>query len=212
MKKGFDSNKDLTRFATSLANKGYDFVGRYYNVNNPSKNLTLGEAHVLSQAGISIIAVWENGYPTSASYFSHAKGVDDGTSAYQYASSQINQPSLTPIYFAVDYDASAADINGPITEYFQGVMEGFNTISRNNPQYFIGVYGSGLTCDSILNVGNATYAWLAQSMGWRGSRTFTRYNIKQGLPIVECAELGGVNGDPNESPNDTEGSFTVTVV
>lgn len=28
--------------------------------------------------------------------------------------------------------------------------------------------------------------------------------------ITECLENGGIGGDPNESPNDNEGSFIVT--
>jgi hypothetical protein len=210
MRKGFDSNVDLTRFAASLKAKGYDFVARYYNVNNPSKNLTLAEAHVLSSAGLGIVVVWENGYPTSYSYFNYEKGVNDGTSAYFFASNRIHQPAGTPIYFAVDYDASPAEISVGIFDYFRGLQDGFNTISQNNPIYTLGIYGSGLTCSTILNSGKAAYAWLAQSMGWQGSRTFTNYNIKQALDTTECSELGGVSGDPDESPDDNEGSFTVS--
>src|SRR6202043_336171 len=65
MKKGFDTPSDLTPFAAGLKAAGYDYAGRYYNVNNHSKNLTLSEAQALTAAGLRIIAVWENGYPTA---------------------------------------------------------------------------------------------------------------------------------------------------
>ena len=209
MKKGLDASVDLTRFASSLKAKGYDFAGRYYNINSPSKNLSLAEAHILSKVGLNIVAVWENGFPTTTSYFNYAKGVHDGTSAYHYASEQIGQPGQTPIYFAVDFDASNADINA-IIQYFKGIQDAYNTISQNNPVYSIGVYGSGLVCSKVLDSNIATFAWLSQSSGWQGSGTFNNFNIKQGLDINECPELGGVNVDPDESPNDNEGSFLIS--
>lgn len=211
MKKGFDANVDLTKYASSLIASDYQFVVRYYNINNPLKSLSLPEAHFLSTAGLNIAVVWENGYPTNPSYFSHAKGVDDGTSAYYYASHQIGQPSLTPIYFAVDYDATQNDINNSIVAYFQGIKDGFNTISGGNPIYDVGVYGSGLVCSTLLIRNLVNFTWLAESMGWQGSRTFTNYNIKQSLEITECVEVGGVRGDPNESPNNLEGSFQIFI-
>src|SRR5690349_1055264 len=144
MKKGFDTNVDLTKFATSLKDKGYGFVVRYYNINNQSKNLTLAEAHILSNAGLSIAVVWENGFPTTAKYFTYEKGVFDGTAAYHYANDKIQQPAQTPIYFAVDYDASKDDLTNGILPYFKGIIDGFRAISKNNPSYLVGIYGSGL--------------------------------------------------------------------
>jgi len=209
MKKGLDASRDLTKFASELAGR-YDFVARYYNAKNASKNLTLGEANILSTAGLAIVVVWEDGRPTNAGYFSYEKGVDDGTSAYFYALHTISQPASTPIYFAVDYDATQADLNGPITSYFQGIRDGFNTISNNDPSYIVGVYGSGLVCSGILSANLASYSWLTMSGGWRGSRTFNAYNIKQLKTIQECADLGGVEVDTDSSPNDNEGSFSIT--
>ena len=177
MKQGFDASQDLTQFAAGLVSAGYSFVGRYYNINNPSKNLTLAEAKALSAAGIAIIAVWENGYPTEASYFSHDVGVYDGTSAYYYAHKTIGQPSGNPIYFAVDYDASTADLASGIIPYFQGIADGFNAISSNSPVYPVGIYGSGLVCQALLGQNLATYAWLAQSSGWQDSSSFTGCRI-----------------------------------
>jgi hypothetical protein len=207
MSKGFDANVDLTRFASCLRSAGYDFVCRYYNINNPHKNLTLGEVHSLSAAGLSIVAVWENGFPDHAPYFSHAKGVFDGTSAYHFAHENIGQSVDTPIYFAVDFDASQKDVNGVITTYFQGIIDAFNTISGQQPVYQIGVYGSGLTCSSLLTAGLVQFTWLAQSMGFRGSKTFKNFNIKQLLEKRECKTIqGGVAGDPDTSPGN-EGSF-----
>ena len=210
MKQGFDANRDLTAFALGLKDAGYTFVGRYYNINNQSKNLTLAEAKILSALGLSIIAVWENGYPTKASYFSHAAGVHDGTSAYFYALKTIGQPAGKPIYFAVDYDASQADLLNNIVPYFIGIADGFNAISGNNPQYPVGVYGSGLVCNSLLTQHLASYTWLAQPADWQGSG-FSAFNMKQLMQKLECPTVnGGIEGDPDISPNDNEGSFMIS--
>lgn len=207
--KGFDANVDLTRFAACMKSAGYDFVCRYYNVINPHKNLSLGEAKALVAAGLRLVAVWENGFPTKAAYFSHPKGVFDGTSAYHFAQHDIGQPAGTPIYFTVDYDASQTDVNGVITAYFQGIRDAFNTIGSNQPAYSVGVYGSGLVCSSLLNAGLVKFTWLSQSSGFRGSKTFKNFNMKQLAEKLECKSvLGGVHGDPDTAPADP-GSFVV---
>ena len=209
MNKGFDANTDLSPFANCLLEEGYSFVCRYYNINNPSKSLTYAEANFLSSVGLGIVAVWENGFPTNRSYFSKIKGIYDGTAAYQYALGTIRQPE-SPIYFAVDYDASKADVDGVISEYFQGIIEAFNQIGQGAPLYGIGVYGSGLVCKTLGESGLASSTWLAQSTGWQGSKTYKAYNIKQLAEKSECIELGVITGDPDESPFDNEGSFKVS--
>jgi hypothetical protein len=206
---GFDANVDLTRFADCLKSAGNEFVCRYYNVNNPHKNLTLGEAKALTAAGLRIVAIWENGFPTKASYFTHQRGVFDGTNAYHFAEHNIGQPAGTPIYFAVDYDATQRDVGGAITQYFQGIIQAFKTISVNHPIYSLGVYGSGLVCSSMLKAGLVQFTWLSQSTGFQGSRTFKNFNIKQLLAKSVCKTIhGGVHGDPDVSPGN-EGGFTV---
>lgn len=178
MSSGFDTMTNCQSKASSIKSAGYDFVCRYYNTNNTSKNLTLAEAQALSNAGVYIVSIWENGYPTSASYFSKSKGLSDGAAAYAYAKNTIGQPSSSVIYFAVDYDASTSDISGVITDYFNGVCEAFKSAGGN---YGIGVYGSGAVCDYIYkNVIQVFYTWLAQSTGWSGYTTYTGWNLKQG--------------------------------
>src|SRR2546423_434381 len=131
MAKGLDVGEDCTDQIGCLTDEGFEFVGRYYNTNNPSKNLTLTEAQALSAAGMTIVVVWENGFPTKASYFSHAKGVSDATTALEMASEVIGQPEGSAIYFAVDYDATATNVSGPITQYFQGVKSVFDAAEQH---------------------------------------------------------------------------------
>jgi hypothetical protein len=97
MSSGIDTAQSTVGHATNIKNAGYSFVIRYYNTNTPSKNLTNAEAIALSNAGLYNVAVWENGYPTSYSYFSNAKGQSDGAAAINYAKNTIHQPEGTPI-------------------------------------------------------------------------------------------------------------------
>jgi hypothetical protein len=198
---GVDAYAGCAPIAGLLKSSGRSFVCRYY-ANSSRKRLTVSEAKVLSSAGLKVVTVWEDGYPTKAAYFSYAKGVDDGASAYHDAMS-LGQPNGSAIYFAVDFDATAAEITGVISDYFRGIADGFATISRGAPGYLIGVYGSGLTCSSILTQGLVKYSWLALATGWQGY-SFGGWNIKQkpGEPVK------GIPLDFDDATDDY-GGFTI---
>jgi hypothetical protein len=202
--KGFDVNRDCGRFVDKIGAAKVDFVARYYS-RNSGKNLSYSEARLLSEAGIRIVTVWEARGQTVAS-FSHPIGVDDATTAYNLAT-EVGQPAGTPIYFAVDFDASEAIVTSAIHDYFLGIVDGFAAVSRNNPVYRIGVYGSGLVCSWLKQRTLVTHTWLSQSMGWRGSRNFKDWNILQHL---EDDPYGlGFKVDPDDAKPDY-GGFTVS--
>ncbi|SCW64644.1 protein of unknown function [Paenibacillus tianmuensis] len=193
MGKGIDTTVNCHSLAGAIKEAGYNFVCRYYNRNNPGKNLTAEEAAALTAAGLYIVAVWENGFPTSANYFSYEAGKKDGTDAHRYARS-IGQPNGKPIYFTVDYDASGEDLDGVVGSYMQGVIDSFQEEAGSGTSYDIGIYGSGLTCKSILEAyDRVTYAWLAESRGWRGYGSFGDWNIKQ----LAGATVAGIPVDTN---------------
>jgi len=209
--RGLGANRELTRHAQCLKEQGFGYAIRYYNARNQAKNLTLGEAQALVRAGLQLGAVWEDGFPDHASFFTRAKGVMHGTTAYHMAMDNIGQPDDSPIYFAVDFDASPHDVSTVIESYFEGIHAGFRAIGGENPKYEVGVYGSGLTCTKLLEAGLATFTWLSQSTGFRGSRDFAReklYNLIQFLPDDVC----GVNVDPGETnPDKPSGLFTIPI-
>ena len=70
MAKGLDANVDCAAHAPCLKEAGVDFVGRYYKFVAGAEPLTRTEALALSQAGLFIVAIYENGFPTRAGYFS----------------------------------------------------------------------------------------------------------------------------------------------
>jgi hypothetical protein len=191
--KGLDANQDLSAHAACLAKAGFGFACRY--IKRLPSALTHAEAVALSAAGLSVVSVVEIGSPTSVAHFSQARGLEDGAFAYAYARDHLKQPTSAPIYFAADFDATPADIQGPINAYFMGVTAAFEKNGFGSPAYPIGVYGSGATCAWLLKNTAVTYAWLAMSRGWRGSKTFSGWNIRQLVGETVC----GVSVDTDES-------------
>jgi hypothetical protein len=209
---GLDTTVELTRHAVALRAQGYDFAMRYYS-NNAAKNLSLGEARALSQAGLKMGVVWET-TGTHAAYFTRAQGLADGAQAFRMAQESIGQPFGSAIYFAVDYDPTQADIDGGISNYFTGVHAALYVANEGAPSYRVGVYGSGLCCGALLEREMAALSWLSQSSGFAGSRRYADqklYDIIQMLP----ARIVGADGivlsiDPDAThPEKDAGLFTV---
>ena len=203
MASGIDIATDAGQHINAIRGANLDFVARYYR--NPTSHwpsLSASEARILSQAGLDLAVVWEAA-STQASYFSRLAGVNDSTSAYHQANT-IGQPAASAIYFAVDYDASGADIVGPINDYFRGIAAGFAAAGGDAPDYKIGVYGSGSVCLALSQAGLVEYTWLAMSSGWAGSKTYTGWNIRQGKALTNLP----FDHDSDQATNDY-GSFRV---
>lgn len=211
--KGLDAAVNLTTQATCLKTHGFDFAIRYYNVKNskslPEKRLTLPEAQALVRAGLQIGAVFEEGI--SHSSFNHATGLAHAGVAHDLATNKIGQPAGSAIYFAVDFDATPAEVATRIKPYFEGIRDGLAAADGGTARYAVGVYGSGLVCSSLLANGLATLTWLSQSTGFPGSKQFAkdkRYNLIQFLPKTVC----GIDLDPDETnPGKPSGLFTIPV-
>lgn len=154
----------------TLLNGGYTFVARYLGGNYA---LTATEKTTITNGGLYIVSIWESGSPTSSSYFTTTQGTTDATNAIT-AAQAIGQPSGTPIYFTVDYDASDSDVSGAIKNYLKAVKSVF--IDQGYP-YALGLYGSGAVLTYYKNT--FTYTWLAGATGWRGSSTYTDWALKQ---------------------------------
>jgi len=206
MLRGLDTTMELTRHAVALRRQGYDFAMRYYS-HNAAKNLSLGEARALSQAGLRIGVVWETA-GTHAGFFNRAQGLADGAAAFLMAKEVIGQPYGSAIYFAVDYDPTQADVDGGISNYFTGVHAALYVGAEGQPSYRVGVYGSGLCCGSLVERGMASLGWLSQSTGFAGSRQYAqerRYDLIQMLPVRIVGEDGVVLSiDPDATHPDRE--------
>lgn len=197
MSKGFDTTADCTEHAAAIKEAGYAFVARYSS-HSAWKNMTLPEVRALSTHDIYIVNVWESA-GDRRSFFTYTQGQMDGAAAYAFAQ-HLGQPVNSPIYFAVD-----CDIEAPV-EYFKGVRMSFQkhgTIGKT--VYRVGVYGSGDVCRELRLKGYASHAWLAQAMGWSGSKAYYDWNIKQG----PAETLFGMDSDLDESSAKGGGGWIV---
>ncbi len=182
------STQDAARVA-ALKASGLGFVCRYYDGSGgtSAKCLDAAEAQALIAAGLQIFTVFETA-PTDVAYFSRARGRSDGDAA-RTAAQAAGQPARFPIFFAVDYDASDADLVGPITEYFNGVNE------RLAGAYPIGVYGSFRVCQF------AKAHWPAvprlwQTYAWSGGQKADGLDLYQ---YQNDLQIGGVSVDRDEA-------------
>jgi len=164
---------------TDLANNGVKYVGRYLS-HASWKGLTLGEVANIKTAGLQIFSIYETN-PTQPSYFSAAQGESDALDAVTLAKA-VDQPEGTAIYFTVDYDAQAGDLESILT-YFQA-------IKNNLVGYKVGAYGS-YTVLNYLHENNAADYWF-QTVAWSYGQRCSFLNIYQ---FQVNQTLAGVNVD-----------------
>jgi hypothetical protein len=199
MRRGISTNRNLATHAACLRLAGVDFAFRYYSLttHQPEKRLTRSEAEALCAAGLELGAVYEDG-PTDVSYFTEARGRQDMASAIRFAAA-LGQPEGTAIYFTVDYDAPSADTSGPVLDYFQAIGD-------SPTPYTIGVYGSGAVCDFIKQqCPFVRYSWLAESRGWRGSKTYTGWAVQQSTSSTTLCSLVPGGYEDNQAHDDFGG-------
>jgi hypothetical protein len=187
MAKGFDTPGDPTSIAAKLVSEGYTFVAMYYFKSSAFKKLLTKErAAALSNAGLYIVSVFENGYPTRATYFTAEKGLYDATWAVQRAQ-EATQPQGSPIYFTVDYQGTVKLAK----EYFRKL----SAKVRSNG-YKVGVYGSGEICKALKEADLVDYTWLSQSTGFPG---YTEWKPKANIVQGKQGQLHGLDVDVDTS-------------
>lgn len=136
---------NTTTKASCMVSSGLTFVGRYYK---PSVSglyedrLQKSEAELISNAGMSIFSIYQYDGTSAASFTSTQAHTDGGTAVNQAVAA--GQPSGTAIYFAVDYEAGASDLNNIIVPYFNIVKT-----YLNNYGYQLGVYGGYTTTTTL---------------------------------------------------------------
>lgn len=187
MHEGISTNRHSDSSAVCLIAAGRTFVIRYHSRTTqlPEKRLTPAEAAALARAGIEIAVVYQDRARQEVD-FGAGRGEQDGTSAVIFAG-QVGQPSGSAIYFAVDTDFSEAQLRSVVFPYFRAVKAAFDRAAGNETAFRIGVYGSGLTCRLLKGeFAFVEFTWLAESTGWRESRTYQDWDIKQHVNAGEA--------------------------
>lgn len=180
MRVGISTNRRCDPFTTCLQQNGKQFVVRYHSrtTTQPEKRISPVEAAELARGGLDVATVYQDRARLPAD-FGFARGRLDGLSAHTFAA-QIGQPPGSAIYFAVDEDFTARQVNEFIVPYFNGVHAGMDEAAGGSSTHSIGVYGSGLVCATVRDRERlARFAWLAEATRWFGSDTFTSWDMRQ---------------------------------
>lgn len=185
MRKGIDCAAPLTaEKARAIRAAGYEFVCRYLVPERYAwKRLTRAEAEAITAAGMQIVSVFETTANRPAG--GAAAGAVDGAEALKEAK-LIGQPLGSAIYFAVDFDAGAKDMDA-IEAYLRAAGEAIKG-------YRVGVYGEYDVVEEMARRGAAKHFW--QTYAWSRGRKSPRANIWQHKNDVTIA---GHHVDLNES-------------
>lgn len=179
MLEGLSTNRHTDTSAACLIAAGKSFVFRYHSrtTTQPQKRLDPREAAELARAGLFIASVYQDRAREEVD-FGAARGEQDAISALTYAG-QVGQPAGSAVYFAVDVDFSAAQINAVVLPYFRSIDRVFREAGQGTAYLTIGVYGSGLTCRLVSALPFVAHTWLAEATGWRESATYSGWSVKQ---------------------------------
>jgi Domain of unknown function (DUF1906) len=150
----------------ALAAAGKRFCVRYVPYGGFSKGLDRAELADLRAHGIAVALVWEQ--VTSRALQGSAAGAADALTS-QAAVVSLGFPAGTPIYFAVDWQATLAQ-QPAINQYLNGAA---SVIGKAR----VGVYGSY----DVLNRcrANGTAAWFWQTYAWSGGQIASYAHLYQ---------------------------------
>jgi len=166
------------------------FACRYYS-RSSWKNLTPAEARALAAAGLWIVTVWETAADRALA--GHAAGADDAAEALAQAKA-CGQPSDRPIYFAVDFDASAGQ-QAAINTYLDGCA---SVLGRQR----VGIYGGYGPVSRAMQGGHAEWGW--QTYAWSGGRWYGPAELQQ---YSNDHVIGGIGLDYDRSTADDFGQW-----
>ncbi|MFQ4151791.1 glycoside hydrolase domain-containing protein [Lactiplantibacillus plantarum] len=159
--------------AAALNSAGYKYVGRYLTgtagtgSSEVDKKLTTSEISILTNAGLKIFPIYQDGASDDEDYFTQTKGSSDGRKA-GLAAMQLGFPDDTIIYFAVDVDIQDGDIAGTVEPYFTGVASGINSFG-----FKVGIYATRNVANTIITDGLADKAFVSDmSTGFSGNLGF----------------------------------------
>jgi hypothetical protein len=163
----------------ALKAAGKAFAARYLSV-DPKKNISRSEADDLAAHGVSSVVVWESTAKRPLS--GRAAGISDAQAAVKQAAAA-GMPASRPVYFAVDFDATAGQMPA-VMAYLDGAA---SVLGRERT----GVYGGIDVVKAALDGGHVRWAW--QTRAWSEGHWDPRAHIRQGATQT----IGGVSCDLN---------------
>lgn len=174
--------------AKTLYNAGYRYVGRYLCgviANGDSKALTKEELQIIYNNGLRVFPIHQKS-GNYLEYFTYDKGKSDAKEAADEAWN-LGIPMNSVIYFAVDFDATDAQVSSNILKYFRGVYEHLSV------RYRVGIYGARNVCSRVLNAGYAVNSFVCDmSSGFSGNMG---YPLPQNWAFDQIATVTVGSGD-----------------
>lgn len=171
--------------ATELKSKGYNIVGRYLT-GAESKVLRDDEPQRILDNDLTFFPIFQES-STDVLYFTVERGKVDAEKAVR-AARKFRIPENSVIYFAVDLDATAAQISNYVLPYFESIKENMDTA------YLIGIYGTRNVCTQVYREGYAITSFVSDmSTGYSGNMGFKippNWNFDQyaGIPMETTAD------------------------
>jgi hypothetical protein len=197
-----DCAEDYSAKGSTIKAFGAAGVMRYFNPltngHDSGKSLTPAEARRWAVLGMPVGIVVE-GYGMA-----NGKGVDgpSGTRDAREVLAWLPSVGLPPssslcVYFAVDTDATATQINTNEVAYFDAINVVFNELPASR-RPTVGSYGSGWTCLTMQGTKRVTNTWVAGSPGWAHYKDYVASNAWTLLQKIYPGERWqGMNMDTN---------------
>jgi hypothetical protein len=193
-----DTNNDTSHVLGQLKSAGVETIIRYITTSTQSeKCVKPAEAKAIAAAGLNLGLVFETW--GGSGDFSHGdinsdSGARHGAFARDWAG-QVGAPDGIVIWFAIDNDVSQDQFARYVRPYFTEVKKALAG------KYRTGIYGCGFACQQCLDLGLVDAAWLANAMGWNGSKAFRASNRWHLLQSAD-SHMAGLSVDPNEANGD----------
>lgn len=197
--RGFDHRLQLPLAALQDAvSQGYHVVGRYTVGTTTDENgvtlekfLDREEIQAMKTAGIDLLPIHQR-VENSVSWMTYDYGYIRGTEAAHRAQ-VLGLPANSVVYFAVDFDAYGATVDGPVRDFFRGINAAVNEVAQTYPMR-VGVYGARNVCDRVVSSGLAVSSFVAGiTYGWSGNMGFPMPSSWRYNQIKETTlRLGGV--------------------
>ena len=188
-----DSSAPVTEsFLDRMKAIGVNTIIRYYDHEDetlPGKTLRRAERDAIVTSGLKVGVVFQH-RNNKFSSFTPLRGRQDAQRSLILATEN-SQPKGSAIYFGVDGPWSRPDELTNIMTYFREV-----NAAMAGSGYRVGVYGSGLVCNTLLANGFAELCWLAAPTTWPDFSAWyqtKRWKLVQ-LPTTWC---GGRSVDFN---------------
>jgi hypothetical protein len=197
-----DCASDYSSRGANIKAAGCTGIIRYFNplTNGRDSGKSLTRAEALRWQALNMpVGIVVEGYGLS-----NGTGVDgpSGTRDAREVIAWLPTVGLTPcpqlaVYFAVDTDATATQINENEVAYFDAIATVFNSqVPAARPR--VGIYGSAASCLAMVGTRRAALAWVAGSTGWDDYTTYVNSMAWTLLQKIYPNEIwNGINADTN---------------